>query len=128
MTAKPLNKLLQKGVAFEWGEEQQRAFDALKQQLCTEGLALRHPDPDRQFILHTDWSQHGIGAVLAQLDDEGNEYMVACASRSLNVHERNYTPWKGEMLAVVWGLRPSGCIYMGFISSCAQTINRCSGS
>ena len=103
--AKPLNKLLQKGVPFEWGEEQQRAFDSLKLQLCTEGLALRHPDPSRTFILHTDWSQHGLAAVLAQLDADGNEYMVACASRSLNVHERNYTPWKGEMLAVVWGIK-----------------------
>ena len=43
--------------------------------------------------------------MLAQLDDDGNEYMVACASRSLNIHERNYTPWKGELLAVVWAIK-----------------------
>jgi hypothetical protein len=104
-TAKPLNHLLQKGVPFEWGPQQQRAFDTLKKQLCTEGLALRRPDPNRQFIVHSDWSQHGLGAVLAQLDDDGHEYMVACASRSLNVHERNYTPWKGELLAVVWAIK-----------------------
>ena len=103
--AVPLNKLLQKNVPFEWGPEQQHAFDTLKRQLCTEGLALRRADPNRQLILHTDWSQHGLGAVLAQLDDAGNEYMVACASRSLNVHEKNYTPWKGELLAVVWGIK-----------------------
>jgi len=102
--AKPLNKLLQKGVAFEWGQEQQQAYDTLKQQLCSEPV-LRRADPSKQFILHTDWSQHGLGAVLAQLDDEGREYMVACASRSLNIHERNYTPWKGELLAVVWGIK-----------------------
>ena len=43
--------------------------------------------------------------MLGQLDDEGREYMCACASRSLNVHERNYTPWKGELLAVVWAIK-----------------------
>ena len=104
-TAKPLHKLLQKDEPFVWGDKQQQAFDTLKAQLCTEGLALKRADPHRQFIVHTDWSQHGLGAVLAQIDDDGHEYMVACASRSLNVHERNYTPWKGELLAVVWGCK-----------------------
>ena len=104
-TAKPLHKLLQKDEPFVWGDDQQQAFDVLKAQLCTEGLVLRRADPQRGFILHTDWSQLGLGAVLAQLDDDGNEHMVACASRSLNVHERNYTPWKGELLAVVWGVK-----------------------
>ena len=103
--ASALNKLLQKNVPFLWEAEQQQAFDTLKQRLCTEGLVLRQADPHRQYIVHTDWSQNGIGAVLAQLDDDGNEYMVACASRSLNTHERNYTPWKGELLAVVWGIK-----------------------
>jgi len=105
--AQPLNQLLQKGrdVQGEWGDQQDLAFAELKRVLCTPGLVLRRPDPSRQFILHTDWSKQGLGAVLGQLDDEGREYMVACASRSLNVHERNYTPWKGEMLAAVWGVK-----------------------
>ena len=66
---------------------------------------MRRIGPLKQLILHTDWSKGGIGAVLGQLDDEGREYMCACASRSLNVHERNYTPWKGELLAVVWAIK-----------------------
>jgi hypothetical protein len=66
---------------------------------------LRRPDPSRQFILHTDWCQHGIAAVLGQLDDEGNEYMVACSSRSLNQHEQRYEAWKGELLAVSFGIK-----------------------
>ena len=57
------------------------------------------------FILHTDWSVVGIGAVLGQLDDQGNEFMVACLSRSLNKHERQYEVWKGELLAAVWGMK-----------------------
>lgn len=104
-TAKPLTQLLQQGVRWEWGVQQQAAFDALKQQLTTEGLALRRPDPQRRYVLHSDWSQLGIGAVLGQLDEQGREYMVACASRSLNRHESNYEPWKGELLALVYAVK-----------------------
>lgn len=35
------------------------------------------------IILHTDWSKLGIGAVLGQVDDDGNKYMVACISRAV---------------------------------------------
>jgi RNase H-like domain found in reverse transcriptase len=52
--------------------------------------------------LYTDWSCNGIGAVLAQIDDNQDEYMVACISRSLNKHEKNYSSYEGEMLACVW--------------------------
>ena len=43
--------------------------------------------------------------MLGQIDDHGNEYMVACISRSLNVHERNYGSPQGEMLAAVWAIK-----------------------
>jgi len=62
-------------------------------------------DPERELIVHTDWSVHGIGAVLGQRDDEGQEYLCACASRSLNSHERNYPSYKGELLALTWATR-----------------------
>lgn len=103
--AQPLNALLRKDVAFEWGPAQQEAFDALKAELCTPGKVLRQPRDDRPFILHTDWSKLGIGAVLGQLDDQGSEFMVACISRSCNKHEREYEAWKGELLAAVWGMK-----------------------
>ena len=38
-------------------------------------------------------------------DDQGNEYMISCISRSLNVHERNYSSPQGEMLAAVWAVK-----------------------
>ena len=103
--AQPMNALLRKEVAYEWGPEQQTAFDALKAELCTPGKVLRQAREDRPFILHTDWCLVGIGAVLGQLDDQGNEFMVACLSRSLNKHERQYEVWKGELLAAVWGMK-----------------------
>ncbi|KIY95518.1 Retrovirus-related Pol polyprotein [Monoraphidium neglectum] len=56
------------------------------------------------FIVHTDWSHLGIGAVLGQRDDSGAEYIVACVSRRCNEHEARYPAWKGELLAVTYAL------------------------
>jgi hypothetical protein len=98
----PLNQLLKKGVAFVWGPEQQAALDELKRILSTEGLALKRVDPDRPLLLYCDWSKQGIGAVLAQVGEDGLEHICACISRSLNVHEQQYVSYKGELLAVVW--------------------------
>ena len=103
--AAPVYELTRNNVSWDWTTEREAAYQKLKQALATPGLALRPPDPNREFVLHTDWSVSGIGAVLGQVDDQGSEYMVACASRSLNEHEKRYTPWKGELLAAVWGMK-----------------------
>ena len=52
-------------------------------------------------MLSTDWSIHGMGAVLSQVFEDG-EHPIAYASRSNNPAEKNYTSFKGELLAVVW--------------------------
>jgi len=96
---------LSKGATFKWGEREQEELQALKDELCKPGLVLKHYDPQRPLILHTDWSVHGIGAILAQKDDEGKEYMVACCSRSLNEAESKYSSFHGELLAVVYACR-----------------------
>lgn len=101
----PLTRLLSPKVAWEWGDAHTQAWELAKQTICTEGRALRRFARDRPTIVHTDWSNHGIGAVLGQIDEDGNEYMVACISRSLNVHERNYSSFQGEMLAAVWAVK-----------------------
>ena len=103
--AQPLYGLLKKGVKFQWGEEQEQAYATIKAALIKPGLVLRPADPKRPFKLITDWSNKGIAAVLNQTDDDGSEYMVACISRSLNVHEKRYEAWKGEVLAAVWGIK-----------------------
>ncbi len=105
----PINKLLSKDVPWSWGPECAQAFRELKDELCREGRALRRAEPDKPYVLYTDWSKQGIGAVLAQVHDNGKEYMVACISRSLNKHEANYSSYEGEALACVWAcktLRP----------------------
>ncbi|KAJ9533521.1 hypothetical protein QJQ45_026583 [Haematococcus lacustris] len=98
--AAPITSLTRKGVAWCWGCEQQAAYSTLKDRICTPGLVLRRFDPERPLVLHTDWSREGCAGILGQVDTNGDEYMVACCSRSCNVHERNYASYTGEMLAV----------------------------
>lgn len=103
--AQPLNALLSKDVPWEWTPAVERALEELKHELCTDGRALRRAVPGLPFVLYTDWSKQGVGAVLAQLHPDGNEYMVACISRSLNKHEANYSSYEGEALACVWAVK-----------------------
>ena len=103
--AAPLNHLLKAGVPWRWGPEQERAHASLKEIISRPDVVLRHIDYSKQLILHTDFSNRGIAAVLGQLDDNGNEYMCASISRSLNKHESNYSSYKGEMLAAVWAMK-----------------------
>ena len=88
-----------------WGPAQQAAHNGLKEAFNREGTILRRIDYDKPLILHTDFSNRGLGAVLGQVDADGNEYMCACISRSLNKHESNYSSYKGEMLAAVWAAK-----------------------
>ena len=83
--------------------EQQDAFERLKQCLVSAPI-LTYPRWDRRFILFTDASTFALGAILSQEDDEGNERVIAYASRSLLPAEKNYTATELECLAVVWAI------------------------
>ena len=97
----PLNTLMKKDRPWEWGDKQEAAFLELKSQLCGAAI-LKLPDPYRPFILTTDWSQRGMGAILSELEQEGEEHPVCYASRSCNPAEQNYSSFEGECLAIVW--------------------------
>ena len=102
-TAAPLHALTGKGVHFCWGPEQETAFVALKEKLTTAPV-LGMPENAGQYILDTDASDVGLGAVLSQVQD-GEERVIAYASRTLQKPERNYETTKRELLAVVYGLK-----------------------
>jgi hypothetical protein len=97
-------RLTRKDVPFHVDDATAAAFEKLKREVARPSNALRHPDPKRTFIVHTDWSQLSMGGVLGQLEDDGKEYLVACITRSCNRAEARYAPWRGEALAVTWAL------------------------
>ena len=101
--AEPLNALKRKGVKFKWTFECQAAFEALKQHLMSPPI-LGHPCFDFRFVVYTDASDVGLGAVLVQQTGLGTEEVLAYASRTLNKAKRNYAMTEKECLAVVWAL------------------------
>ena len=84
--ARPLHRLSCKDTPWVWGEEQQRAFEELKEKLSTAPL-VKAPLPEGKFVLDTDASDEGLGAVLQQ-EQEGVVVVNAYASRGLRKEER----------------------------------------
>lgn len=113
--AAPLNSLLwgtskrrpraESGNKWKWGETQQVAFQTLKDVLM-QAPVLAYADFRLPFLLYTDASHAGLGAVLAQKQD-GKERVIAYASRGLRPAERNdknYSSFKLELLALKWAI------------------------
>ena len=100
----PLTGLTKKGVKFSWSDQHQHAFHTLKHQLCSAPV-LAYPDFDRPFLLQTDASDVGLGAILAQHDGNGQERVIAYASYTLSPREQNYSTMEKEALAVVFAVK-----------------------
>ena len=102
--AKPLHMLTRKDIQFEWTDKCKTAFETLKK-LLTESPLLSYPDFSKPFLLETDASIEGLGAVLAQRKEDQLVHPIAYASRTLPPHERNYGISELEGLAVVWAVK-----------------------
>lgn len=102
--ARPLHSLTKKDSPFVWIPDCQLAFMELKQ-LLTSAPVLSYPDFQKPFVLETDASGSGLGAVLAQRQEDHTVRPIAYASRSLQAHERNYGITELEGLGVVWALK-----------------------
>ncbi|GKA16868.1 putative reverse transcriptase domain-containing protein [Tanacetum coccineum] len=96
--AKPLTILTQRSKTFDWGEEQESAFQTLKDKLCNAPI-LALPDGLEHFVVYFDASGIGLGCVLMQRGK-----VIAYASRQL-IHEKNYTTHNLEVGAVVFSLK-----------------------
>ena len=86
----------------KWTDNCEVAFCKLKELLVSPPV-LKVVEPDKPYILQTDASELGLGAVLSQLKDD-EEHPVAFASRKLLPREKNYSVIEKECLAIVWSL------------------------
>ena len=90
-----------------WGPAQDAAFQKLKEAL-SEAPVLHFPDFSRDFVVHTDASEQGVGAFLAQPSKgstDGKELdIVAYYSKRFSRSQSHYSPTMKECLAVVWAL------------------------
>ena len=94
----PIRRLTRKDEPWRWTEEQNKAFDSIKD-AATKTPILAYYDPSKASVLQCDASQKGLGAVLLQ---EGHP--VAYTSRALIDTEQRYAQIEKEALSVVFGL------------------------
>ena len=91
---------------FVWSKECQEGFDTLKRALTTAPV-LAYPDYTQPFILETDASLKGLGAVLSQKGKDGEVRVIAYASRSPRPSERSmrdYSSAKIKLMALKWSV------------------------
>ena len=96
---RPLQRLTQKNVAFEWTSICQSAFDPIPEG-SNVSTSLAFLDYSREFILDTDACDCGTGGILSQIHDEG-EVVIAHASTALSRQQRRYCVTCRELLAVI---------------------------
>ncbi|MCG7875094.1 MAG: RNase H-like domain-containing protein [Candidatus Thiodiazotropha endolucinida] len=103
--AAALTDLTKKGQPnkIKWGDAQENAFRSLKQALISNPI-LKLPDFTATFILQTDASEAGLGAVLLQ-EENGFKLPISYASRKLKQSEKSYSVIEKECLAVVWAIQ-----------------------
>ena len=83
--------------------EAREAFDCLKA-ACLQAPILAFPDFNKPFLLETDASRRGLGAVLSQKQADGRYHPIAYASCVMNETEQRYHSNKQEFLALKWAV------------------------
>ena len=98
--ARPMYQSTEGGArGFTWSPTAEDSFQRLKKSLTTAPL-LCYPTQDDHFVLDTDASNYGVGAVLSQVQG-GEERVIAYYSQVLSRPERQYCTTRRELLAVV---------------------------
>ena len=112
--AAPLTDLTRKTgpVAVVWTPVCEEAFGKLKEALCSLPV-LASPQLDKEFMLQTDASERGVGAVLSQIGDDGLDHPVAYFSRKLLPREERYSTIEKECLAIKLGVQAFHVYLMG---------------
>ena len=98
--AEPLRRLTKKGVGFEFGEEQRKAFNELKGRLSS-AETLGYFEKDAKTLVIADASPVGLVAMLIK-EQQDRKRVISYASKTLSDVERRFSQTEKEALAVVW--------------------------
>lgn len=101
--AEPLIRLTRDKEPFYWGEDQEYAFNKLKQMLTNEPV-MAYPRVDRPYKLYTDACTYAVGAILVQEDDQGVERVIQYVSHQLAGSQLEWPTIEKEAYAVVYAI------------------------
>ena len=110
------------GEALKLSDEAIEAFNILKR-CCMTAPVLAFADYSKPFLLEIDASGKGLGAVISQKQKDLKYHPVAFASRTLNIHERNYHSSKLEFLALKWSAVDHFKSYLIYLPFLVRTDN-----
>lgn len=108
----PLNKLIEKGKTWHFGQTELEMFNSVK--MAFSEIYLSHPDFNSVFYLQTDASILGLGAELFQLSSGGERRTICFASRTLQSAERNYSITELELLSIVFACEKFRVFILGY--------------
>ncbi|UYV63777.1 K02A2.6-like [Cordylochernes scorpioides] len=100
----PLYALLKKGTKWHFSTECRTAFRRIKEIISSDQILIAY-DPKLPIRLSCDSSSYGLGAVLSQIDVDGNERPIYFISRTLSQAEKKYSQIDKECLSIIWALK-----------------------
>ena len=92
---KPLTALTSKNIKFQWGSDQQKAFETLKSIMAADCLNA-YPDYNQPFEIYTDASEYQLGAAIIQ-----NKRPIAYWSRCFHPTQMKYTTTEKDLLTII---------------------------
>ncbi|OMJ21150.1 Transposon Tf2-11 polyprotein [Smittium culicis] len=104
----PIQALVKKNNTFSWDNQCQRSFERVAK-ILVETPRLTQPDFNKPFILSTDASSFAIGALLEQMNEDGKLTPISYYSKKMSVHEKNYSAFEKESLALVSAIKHFRC-------------------
>jgi RNase H-like domain found in reverse transcriptase/Reverse transcriptase (RNA-dependent DNA polymerase) len=102
--AQPLNYLTKKDKKFEWTTECQDVFETMKKRFTEEPVLLM-PDQSKPFQIESDTSKVATGAILTQLDSNGDQHPIAFMSKTFSETKRKYKIYDRELLGIIQVLK-----------------------
>ncbi len=89
---------------FKWNQIHQKAFESMIDAIQVN-TSLNLPDPSKPFFVQTDASDVAGAGRVFQKDDQGNELLMACVSRTFTRAERKYGTFRKEVLSLLYCLK-----------------------